>query len=99
MNRADASWSGLYQGTFDDVIRRSGADDIAQLESGLGIQQLEVIGRPLFPLGYDEHVQVRELRRVGIIPRPHDPLDHEELLTALHCSVNIPTLASARRSR
>ena len=51
MNRADASRSGLHRGTFDDVIRRSGADDIAQFEYGLGIQQLEVIGRPLFPPG------------------------------------------------
>src|SRR5215208_1851686 len=58
---------------------------MVHLEPGLCIQQLEVIGRSLMtPGGHDEHVQVRELGRVGLILRADDTLDHEELSTLVH---------------
>src|SRR5215213_10814268 len=60
------------------AIDESGADDVGQSEPSFGVEPLEIVGRPLLAPQHHEHVQVRELSRVGLVSRPNDGLHHEE---------------------
>jgi hypothetical protein len=61
--------SGSGWRTFDDVERCSGADYVRQPEPRIGVEPLEILGRPLSASEHCEHVQVREFRppRSGLL--------------------------------